>query len=87
MKVKMELCKLETAAMIEANITATWPCPPGHKWHAEWKTYFDDYVTVTCEKIENGPPMVKPLCVEEPEALPAVTPAATIPTTDTKEAF
>jgi hypothetical protein len=67
--------------MIEANITATWPCPPGHKWHAEWKTY-DDYVTVTCEKIE-APPVV-----QEPAAEPAAEPPCGGKCgTDTKEAF
>ena len=56
----MRLSKLEVAAMIEANIKATWPCPPGHKWVAEWRTY-EDEVTVTAVKIEAEPVEVPPV--------------------------
>lgn len=51
MNVKMELTRLECAAMVETNITATWPTPPGYKWTAKWEGYAD-HVTVTCEKQE-----------------------------------
>ena len=50
MMVKMELSRAECAAMIEANITATWPCPPKHKWTATWSGYGN--VEVECDKVE-----------------------------------
>ena len=53
MKAQLTLSKLEVAAMIEANIKKTWPCPPGHEWRAEWKSY-DDEVKVTAEPVEVG---------------------------------
>ena len=51
MKAQLILTKLEVAAMIEENIKATWPCPPGHKWEASWKSY-DDEIKVEAVKIE-----------------------------------
>ena len=49
MKIEMEFDKTEIAAMIEANVTAKWPCIPGHKWTAEWEKY-DDTVKVCATK-------------------------------------
>jgi len=51
MKAKLTFDKLEIAAMIEANVTQTWPCIPGHKWDAQWKSY-DEEIVVSAVKIE-----------------------------------
>ena len=51
MKAKLKFTMEEVAAMITANIAATWACPPGYEWRAEWRS-FDTEVTVESLKIE-----------------------------------
>lgn len=51
MKIEMEFSKVEIVAMIEANVTAKWPCIPGHRWEATWEKY-DDSVKVNAVEVK-----------------------------------
>ena len=44
MRAELTLSSQEVQAMVEANISATWPCIPGHKWEAEWRSLYNEIV-------------------------------------------